>query len=151
MIYQHNTGLDFRPFIYANYPPPPESKLRLCHNHELWFLRTSVGILKPMICVWIICCRGGCSCRSVGMMSPRVFPNLRRMNKYGNLLSQKTTLIFISVLLSCGKYFHRNMGTYSYRIGELPRHDALGLGFFFCWGKIPQNTHRNQKGSCLQL
>jgi hypothetical protein len=22
-----------------------------------------------------------------------------------------------------------------YKIGELPRHDALGLGFFFCWGR----------------
>jgi hypothetical protein len=51
---------------------------------------------------------------------------------------------FISLLLSHlveRKYFCGNMGTY--KIGELPWHNALG---FFCWGEIPQNTKKNKKG-----
>jgi hypothetical protein len=36
------------------------------------------------------------------------------------------------------------MGTWEHiKLGELPQHNALG---FFCWGEIPQNTHRNKKG-----
>ncbi len=37
-----------------------------------------------------------------------------------------------------------SLGTWEHiKLGELTQHNALG---FFCWGEIPQNTHRNQKG-----
>jgi len=94
MIYQHNTGLDFRPFfIYANYPPP-ESKLRLCIITSFGFENICRNFETHDLCLnHVVEEVPGRVCSSEGgapqgMMSPRVFPNLRRMNKkYGNLLS----------------------------------------------------------------
>jgi hypothetical protein len=65
-------------------------------------------------------------------VSPRVFPNLKRMHKYKNLPLRKG-LSFDSLLLSHfveDKYFHGNVGTY--KIGEFPQHNTLR---FFCWGR----------------
>jgi hypothetical protein len=57
------------------------------------------------------------------VLLPRVFPNLRRMHEYWNLLPlHKNNSLFISLLLSCfvrKKYIlHGNMGTY--KIGGAP-------------------------------
>jgi hypothetical protein len=50
-------------------------------------------------------------------MSPRVFPNLRRMhNKYWNLPLHKQLLFYFLAFFP--KYFHENMGTY--KIGGAP-------------------------------
>ncbi len=53
----------------------------------------------------------------------------------GNLLSQKKLSFHFSASSFLLQIFSQEHGNIVYKIGELPRHDALGLGFFFCWGR----------------
>jgi len=81
-------------------------------------------------------------------VSSRVFPNLKRMHEYWNTPFPLTTLFCISSLLSC--FIEKEMFPWGHgkhiKLGVLPGHNAPG---FFCWGEIPQNTHRNKKGVVL--
>jgi hypothetical protein len=68
------------------------------------------------------------------MMSPRVFPNLRRMNEFWNLLplhkNKLSFYFFTSFPFHNKEIFPLEHGNII-KLGELPRHNALG---FFWWG-----------------
>ncbi len=73
-------------------------------------------------------------------VSRRVFPNLKRTHKYGNLpVCKQLSFNFLTSFPFCRKeifpWEHGNIWNWG-----AVRHNALLLG------EIPQNTHRNKKG-----
>jgi hypothetical protein len=78
-------------------------------------------------------------------VSLRVFPNLRRTQKYENLPLHKQLSVDF---LTCFLFRRKEIFPWEHiKLSELPLHNALG----FCWGRSLKITHRNEKEVVLRM
>jgi len=79
-----------------------------------------------------------------GMMSPRVFPNLRRTHEYRNTPLHKQLSFYFLHSFSFPKKEIIPLETWEHiKLGDLPQHNSLG---FFCWGRNLKIHSQNKKG-----